>query len=210
MATESKAVSKITAEVKTYAASVSKFIGAEKASMSAFDACVDAAYSALTGVASFSEFKLLRAGMVLECVNQGIDPKTAENKVSAHISAAKSKLDLHIPVEAASAKRAKDRADKLEKSLTAAIISGVGEVDAQKKLERLAKSDDKADKALAQAVLKATQASAAARAAVKAEADKAKALADAMVIVATHYKLTVEEVELTCSAFANRKAKKAA
>lgn len=206
MATESKAISKITAEVKTYAASVSKFIGAEKASMSAFDACVDAAYSALTGVASFSEFKLLRAGMVLECVNQGIDPKTAENKVSAHISAAKSKLDLHIPVEAASAKRAKDRADKLEKSLTAAIVSGIGEVDAQKKLERLAKSDDKADKALAQAVLKATQASAAARAATKLAEEKAKKFAEAMSIVADHYGYDVEKLAVMLEKGKGKKA----
>lgn len=196
MATESKgkATSKITPEVTAYASSVQKFIGAEKASMAAFDACVDAAYSALTGVASFAEFRLLRAGMVLQCVNNGIDPKTAENKVSAHISAAKSKLDLVIPVEAASQKRAKDRAEKLEKALTAAIISGVGEADAQKKIERLAKSDDKADKALAQAVLKATQASAAARAAVKADEAKAKAFAEAMVVVATHYGIEVDKL----------------
>lgn len=210
MATESKAISKITAEVKTYAASVSKFIGAEKASMSAFDACVDAAYSALTGVASFSEFKLLRAGMVLECVNQGIDPKTAENKVSAHISAAKSKLDLHIPVEAASQKRAKDRADKLEKSLTAAIISGVGEVDAQKKLERLAKSDDKADKALAAAVLKATQASAAARAAVKQAEQETAEYVKAIALIANRCKVSVVELEKMIASLQAKSNKKSA
>lgn len=194
MATVFKEVSKITPNVTAYAVTVSQFAKQEKATMSLFDSCVDAAYTALNGCKDFAEFKLLRAGMVAECIKAGLDDKYSENKVSSHISAAKSKLDLVIPVEAASATRAKARAEAQTKNLTAAIISGVGADDAEKKLARLAKSDDKADKAIAAAVLKATQASAAARAATKLAEEKAKKFAEAMSIVADHYGLEVAKL----------------
>ncbi len=215
MAAVSKAVSKeetapLTEDAKGYALLVAKSLDVEKASTALFDECVDAVYTALSKVKSFEEFRSVRASFVRACVHKEISLKTAENKISSHIASAKSKLDLVVPREAASEKRAKERAVKMEKALTAAIVSGIGDVEAQKKIERLAKSDDKADKALASAVLKATQVGAAAREATKAAKQEAEEYAKAVALIAKRCGVSIVELENMISSLKAKAAKKAA
>lgn len=191
---------------KAYGVAVKTFADKDKAAITAFDECVNAAYSALENVKDFAEFKLVRAGMVKACIDSGLDEKYSENKVSRHISEAKSKLDLVIPTEAASKAKAEKRAKTLEKTLTAAMVSGIGAEEAQKKIDRLAKSDDAKDKAIAKAVTAASQAAKQAREALKkAEEEKANILA-AHVTLAKHYGVKVEAVQKALESIAKRRA----